>query len=323
MKNTIKNTLVFPALLVFGSSFLQTSIAAKTKEPVRIIVNDWTSQIALSKITGSILSDVGYKIKYVNSKSNGQWFKLKNNQADIQVEVWQGTMAKKYNQLIKTGDIVDAGNHAAKTREDWWYPEYVEKQCPGLPDWKALKKCYKIFATSKTKPKGMYLGGPWEKPDRARIRALKMNFKVIQVKNGDALWVELEKAAKEERPIVLFNWTPNWVEAKYKGKFVEFPKYSPKCISDPKWGENSKYPWDCGNPKDGWLKKIARTEFSKEQPCAFELLKNINFTNAMISNIAAAVDADKMSYDEAAQQWLDNNKKLWHSWIPATCSKIN
>ncbi|QGP59303.1 ABC transporter substrate-binding protein [Piscirickettsia salmonis] len=322
----LKNKLTVLTLSIWATCFCGNVVAQtetstnKNTKITRILVNDWTSQIVLSKIVAHILTSMNYQVTFVQSTSNRQWYKLKSNLADIQVEIWQGTMADKYNQLIKSGDIVDAGNHAAKTREDWWYPEYVEKQCPGLPDWKALRKCYKIFATPKTAPKGMYLGGPWEKPDRARIRALSMNFKVIQVKNSDALWIELEKAVKQKRPIVLFNWTPNWIESKYKGKFIEFPHYSAECENNPKWGLNSKFPWDCGNPKDGWLKKIARSQFQKEQPCAFELLKNINFTNTMIANIAAAVDADKMSYDEAAQDWLNQNKALWHSWIPSSCN---
>jgi hypothetical protein len=30
--------------------------------------------------------------------------------------------------------VIDAATHDAKTREDWWYPSYVEDVCPGLPD---------------------------------------------------------------------------------------------------------------------------------------------------------------------------------------------
>ncbi len=36
-------------------------------------------------------------------------------------------------------------------------------------------------------------------------------------------YFDLAKSFKKKEPIVLFNWTPNWVEAKYEGKFIEFP----------------------------------------------------------------------------------------------------
>ena len=260
-------------------------------------------------------------MKYVQSKTNGQWRKLKYGLAHIQVEVWEGTMADKFEQLLKSKSIVSGGTHNAKTREEWWYPAYVEEVCPGLPDWKALKKCASLFADAQTAPKGKYVGGPWEKPDAARIRALKLGFKVVSVKTGDGLWVELEKAAKVKKPIVLFNWTPNWVEAKYEGKFIEFPDYDPRCESEAKWGFSKKYTWDCGNPKGGWLKKAAWKNVETKWPCAFKILKNMNFSNAQISQASALVDAKKMTYAKAADEWMKSNAKVVKSWVPDNCGK--
>ena len=66
-----------------------------------------------------------------------------------------------------------------------------------------------------------------------------MNFKVVNAGSAAALWAELKSASKRQAPIVLFNWTPNFIEALYKGKFVEFPAYDEKCRKDPKWGPQS------------------------------------------------------------------------------------
>jgi glycine betaine/proline transport system substrate-binding protein len=61
-----------------------------------------------------------------------------------------------------TGDIIDAGNHEAIYRDDWWYPTQVEDLCPGLPDWNALNRCSKIFSRSNSEEKGVYFDGPNE-----------------------------------------------------------------------------------------------------------------------------------------------------------------
>ena len=55
-------------------------------------------------------------------------------------------------------------------------------------------------------------------------------------------------------PIVLFNWTPNFIEAMYDGKFIEFPTFADECRTDASWGMNPETTHDCGNPKDGYLK---------------------------------------------------------------------
>ena len=269
--------------LASSSFFVASADVPESDKPIKVIINDWSSQIVLAKVTGNLFEKLGYRVEYVNKTSNAQWGALKRGLSHVQIEVWEGTMATMFHRMIKAGGMVDAGTHDAKTREEWWYPDYVEKQCPGLPDWKALKNCSSIFAVEETAPKGRYLGGPWEKPDSARIRALGLNFKAIRVKNGDDLWVELEKAFKVKKPIVLFNWTPNWIEAKYQGKFVEFPKHEPACETDVSWGVNKDFLFDCGNPTGGWLKKAAWNGMKKEWPCAYATLKNINFTNNMMS----------------------------------------
>lgn len=292
----------------------------KSTDPIRIITNDWTSQIVLAHITGSIFKTMGYNVAYSKSTTNEQWGALAAGIDHVQVEVWEGTMSDMFNRMVNAKRIADLGTHSAKTREEWWYPEYVEEQCPGLPDWKALKKCASIFSNAESSPSGAYIAGPWEKPEAARIRALGMDFKVQPVSNSDDLWVALAEAKKLNKPIVLFNWTPNWVEARYAGKFIEFPDYAPECETDPAWGINPEFHHDCGNPKNGWLKKAAWSGMQKKWHCAYQTLANIDFNNAMISHAAAQVDVDKLSHAEAASVWMKTNSSLWKTWIPEECS---
>lgn len=306
---------------VLSSTFaFATSTENKTK-PIQIITNNWTSQIVLSHVTGRIFQEMGYQVEYAPLSITDQWGALAHGLAHVQVEVWEGTMSEIFNRMVEEGHIVNVGSHDAKTREEWWYPKYVEEVCPGLPDWKALVNCAKIFETPFSSPSGTYFAGPWEKPDSARIRALGLDFKVKLLSKGDDLWHELEKAEKVKRPIVLFNWTPNWVESIYKGAFVEFPDYDRDCEADPAWGVNPNFIHDCGNPKDGWLKKAAWLDMEETWPCAFQTLKNINFTNLQIATASSLVDVEKQTTEEAAQNWLNDNEKVWRQWIPSTCMK--
>ena len=296
-------------------------VLENTDKAIRIVTNNWTSQIVLSHIVGSIFSSMGYQVEYIPTDTDKQWGALTHGAAHVQVEVWEGTMSKMFNRLLKQKGIIDAGTHSATTREEWWYPAYVEEVCPGLPDWKALKNCASMFATADSSGKGVYFAGPWEKPDEARIRALGLNFKVKVLPKGDDLWIELKKAAAKKRPIVLFNWSPNWVESVYKGKFIEFPSYAPECEKDPSWGINKQFLHDCGNPKGGWLKKAAWSGMQRTWPCAFKTLQQVNFNNEQIAMASKRVDIDHLSYQEAAKQWMANNTAIWNSWIPVECKQ--
>ena len=288
--------------------------------PVIIASNFWTSQNVLSQILHDTFKKNGIESKLKKIKSGSQWRPIMAGKVHVQLEVWQGTMETYFEKAVKSGKAIDAGAHEAQGREEWWYPSYAEKDCPGLPDWKALKKCAAKFNRGKG-TKGIYVAGPWEKPDKARIRALGLDFKVVPVKKGDDLWVELDKSVAKKEPIVLFNWSPNFIEAKYKGKFIEFPEYHPDCDKKASWGISKKWKYDCGNPKGAWIKKLVSAKLPTINKCAFEIVKNFNFTNKMIAEAALFVDGDKMTVQDASKAWAKKYQSKLDSWIPANCKK--
>ncbi|WP_264210369.1 ABC transporter substrate-binding protein [Leisingera thetidis] len=290
---------------------------AGSAEPIKIVENNWTSQLVLSRITGALLEKAGYSVEYKPADNQLQFVAIGNGDMHVQVEVWEGTHRTSFQRQLDAGRMVDAGSHDAVTREDWWYPAYMEKTCPGLPDYEALNKCAEAFATPETAPKGRYLGGPidWEKPDPERIEALGLDFDVVNAGQASTLWAELDAAYRREEPIVLFNWTPNWVEARYDGKFIEFPEHDAKCETDPAWGSNPELTHDCGNPRAGWLKKGVWSGMEDEWPGAYEIIQNLNFTNEHIAQAAAMVDVDGLKPEEAAEQWIRENENVWSAWL--------
>ncbi len=293
----------------------------ESDDPIKVIVNNWTSQLVLANVSGLLLQKMGYNVEYKPSDTQLQYTAMGNGDMHFQVEVWEGTMKKPFDKEVAAGRMLDAGAHDAATREDWWYPAYVEKVCPGLPDWEALKSeaCMKALSVPETAPRGRYLAGPvdWEKPDMERAEALGLEMEIVNAGQASALWAELDAAYKRNEPIMLFNWTPNWVEAKYEGRFVDFPDHDPKCESDESWGINPDLAYDCGNPKNGWLKKGVWSGLPDKWACAYELIQNINFSNAQIAAAAAAVDVDGLKPEEAAQKWVDENESVWQAWMPA------
>ncbi|WDP88443.1 MAG: ABC transporter substrate-binding protein [Desulfobacter sp.] len=317
----ISKRLIHPLLwivfLFFHLSLLHAE-EVKTSNPIKIIVNDWTSQIVLSKILGSIYESIGYKVEYPFYTVDKQFGAMNFGWAHIQVEIWEGTMLDAFEN-VKKKNVVEVGLHPAKTREEWWYPSYVKKRCPGLPDYRALNRCSKLFASPTSSGKGVYLGGPWEKPDAKRIKALGLNFIIKIAKDSDELTAIMQEAVKNQRPIVMFNWTPNWTDFAYDGEFVEFPVYEKACETNPKWGINPLFTHDCGNPKGGRLFKGAWKGVEKQWPCAHKILENMKMTNRMIAEAAYLVDIEKKTYDQAAEIWIKRHQDAVNSWFPSTC----
>ncbi len=186
-----------------------------------------------------------------------------------------------------------------------------KEACPGLPDWQALNECAALFATPETGDKGRFLGGPvdWLKHDDERVAALGMDFVVVNAGSAAALWAELAAAERDKRPIVMFNWTPNFAEAVWPGEFVQFPEWVEGCKDDPSVGPNPDAVWDCGNPADGYLKKAAWEGMAEKWPAAFAVLQKASFTNPQIADMAKLVDIDEMDPEDAATAWLEGQRR--------------
>ncbi len=285
-------------------------------DPIIIPTHDWSSQIVMSNVVGQLLEKLGYEVIYTPTDSQAVYEFVRIGEVHMELEVWEGIFAKSFNAAMDKGGILDAGNHDAITREDWWYPAYVAELCPGLPDWQALERCHAMFTTPETAPNARYLDGPadWLNDNR-RIEALGMHFTAINAEGDAGLWSELESAAKNMAPIVLYNWSPNFTDVLYGGAFIEFPAFHPACKTDPGWGINPDMTDDCGSPEEGYLKKAAWDGMPLKWPVAYKVLTRINFNTFQVGTLSKLVDTDGMEYVEAATQWIEKNEAVWSPWL--------
>lgn len=307
------------ALVALLTMACAAPVMAESDDPIKIPIHNWSSQIVGAYIVGDLLVEAGYEVEYIPADSQVVYTSMCEGDIDLVHEVWQGAFGVAFEAVVDQGCVLDAGTHEAKTREEWWYPAYVAELCPGLPDWEALNACAAVFATPETDPNGRFLAGPvdWLKHDQERVDGLGIDFQVVNAGSAAALWAELESAFNREQPIVLFNWTPNFIEAMYEGAFVEFPTYEEACREDPSWGVNPDLAYDCGNPKDGYLKFGVWEGFPENWPGAYAIVQQINFSNLDIAVMAKLADVDGMEPEAAAQQWLDDNEDKWRPWLEA------
>lgn len=313
------------AALMLSLSWMNTATAQDCGSDDAIIIptHNWSSQIVMSHVVGQLLEKIGCNVEYTPTDSQAVYEAVRIGDATLELEVWEGAFGKSFNAALEKGGIIDVGDHEALTREEWWYPTYVEELCPGLPDWKALVACTDMFARPGSGGKGVFVDGPvdWAHDHfLPMIDALGLNFEMKNVGSAGALWAELEAAAKRNEAIVLFNWSPNFTDGLYGGSFIEFPARDAenKCISDPAWGINKEKTNDCGNPAGGYLKKAAWDGMPKKWPAAYKVLERISFTTNQIGQLAVYVDVDEMEHDEAATEWIEANEDVWKSWLYAS-----
>ncbi len=298
------------AFSVTFASISGQALAADSAQPIIIPTHNWSSQVVMAYVIGGIFESMGNNVEYVPADSQAVYEAIRNGDVTISHEVWQSSFGGAFYNAMSKGGLIDAGTHSAATLEEMGVPQYVidDNLCPGLPDWEALKNCPEVFATADSEGKGRWLEGPqsWHgdlMPVRVEALGLGDLYTVKFAGSADAIWAELASAKKEGRGIITFNWTPNFTDAEGFA-FIEFPGYTEGCrVAD--GGDGS-----CGSPK-GWLKKAANYKFPKTHPEAYKTYSKISFSTKDIGQMAALVDVDKMTHQDAATAWLAAHEDVW------------
>lgn len=291
-------------------------LAQESTDPIKLTLHDWSGQLITTTLMGEVLKEAGYNVEYVQADYIAQFAGLKTGDLDVAMEIWETTGREAMDEAIATGNVVSQGETGMMAIEEWWYPAYMEEQCPGLPDWEALKDCADVFATPETAPLGRYLGGPvtWGGFDDERVEALGLDFEVIHAGTDAALFAELEAAYQRKDPIMLWIYSPHWAPAKYEGSFVKFPDYSAECYSDPSVGINPDAAYDCGKPT-GPIWKVSWAGLADKWPNAAKAIQNFNIDNATMGAMVADVDLNGKSVEETVATWMADNQDVWSAWI--------
>ena len=128
-------------VVLTGCALLAAPVHAQSSDPIKIPLHNWSSQIVGAYIVGKLLNQAGHTTEYVPADSQVVYTSMCEGDIHLVHEVWEGAFGASFQKVVDEGCVIDAATHDAKTREDWWYPAYVEKLCPGLPDWEALNAC--------------------------------------------------------------------------------------------------------------------------------------------------------------------------------------
>jgi glycine betaine/proline transport system substrate-binding protein len=297
-------------------AFITGDAPTVAAQPLLLVINKWNSQRVLAHIVANVLQQAGIEINFVPFDSQIQFQALADGRVHFQVAAWEGPMRDAFNHALSRG-MVDAGTHTAVAREGWWIADYILEDCPAAATWQGLNECAHLFATPETLPAGRFVGPPldWGKQYAQLMNALPMNFRVINVDNESQLWTTLQNAYTHREPLVLFNWTPNFTDVMYTGRFVDFPEPAAACETDPSWGPNPDATGDCGDSHSNWLKKAAWGGLKGTHPAAWSILKRVDFNNRQIARAIQLVEVDGLAPTEAARVWTEDNTATVEQWI--------
>jgi glycine betaine/proline transport system substrate-binding protein len=305
------------------SSWLALSGASaqvpESDEPIKLAMNEWTSQHAVTQIAGKLLEKMGYNVEYVTVGFIPQFQAIADGSVDATLEIWEVNLGDVYWDLVNGGEIDVIGPLGFDGGANLYYPAAAADACPGLPDWQALKACTDVFATPDTFPQGRLLDYPpdWgEQYGAERMAAFDLDFTVVPAGSEGALVAEMRSAVERGEPLLLHFWYPHWVFQELDMVAVELPEYAPECTTDPAWGVNPDATWDCGySPVP--VVKVVSPAMATTWPAALRLLEALSVSLEDDIALMYAIDHEDRDLSEATDEWIANNEAVWQPWVNA------
>ena len=327
------NNLAGPVFVSVLAIALVLPLSAKAAElpesddPIIVTVLDWSQQQVMSHIAGGILESLGYNVEYISATFSPSVQGLAEGELTFAVEIFESMGGQPVAKALESGKVESLGDLGMDVREGLAYPAYMEEQCPGLPDWKALLECQEVFGTPETLPKGRIVDYPlaWEINNKIRIDAYLGDDKYALIPGGSegAMLAEIKSAFLRKQPLLVVFWAPQWVhyeEAVVAGgglKFVKFePAFEAGCNDELALGAFPDRVGDCDWPRE-WIRNFAWAGMKDKWPVAYKVMRAFTIYNDDEQSFSNMADKEGVPIEQIAAEWIRDNEAKWRPWVDA------
>lgn len=293
-------------------------VVAQDDETIRLIENNWSASSLNVNVAKIILEEeLGYDVEIISLDENAQWIAISTGEADASLEVWPSGHADNTAQYIEDLEVIEnIGELGVIGKISWYVPTYIIEEYPELATYEGFQdpELASIFATAETGDAGQFLGPApgWVQYDAEIIENLDMNLEPVFAGSEEAILAELSSAYLREEPILFYFYTPHSIFAEYDLTAVALPEYTEECYEGVADGDASSVA--CDYPADN-LFKIAASDLADRAPDAYNLLKNFSYSAEDQIQMIADVELEGLSFEEAAQNWVDENEDVWMAWL--------
>ena len=259
---------------------------AAGKGTVRIAYVEWADAIVATNILAAALKQAGYDTRLTPVSGAAMWEAVASGDADCMVAAWlPATHAAYYAKLKNKVDVLGPNIEGAKI--GWVVPDYVTVGSIADLDANAPMFGGKVIGID-----------PGAGLMRASEKAMKeYSLGSMQLVEGsDATMVAaLKDAISRKQPIVVTGWTPHWMWAAFKLKY----------LADPKGVFGG----------DETVNNVARKGLAKDMPEVHAILSRFKLSlpeeqGLMMQNQASGTDPAK-----TAAEWVSQHPDVVKSWM--------
>jgi glycine betaine/proline transport system substrate-binding protein len=264
--------------------------ASAAEKKINIGWTAWSDAEAVTKLAAKLLEDrLGYDVKLTLADIGIQYQGVASGKLDGMLMSWQPLTHKAYLERVGK-DIDDLGPMYTRARLGWVVPDYVPAdQLNSIEDLKKKSVREKLDG----KIQGIDPGAGLMQASEKAIKAYGLDgYKLVSASDA-AMVAGLKRAAKRHEWIVVTGWSPHWMFAKWKLRYLEDPKHELGGLET--------------------VNKIVRKGFYQDHPDAYEFLSRMVLPIGDVEKMMA--DAQDSSYEKAVAAYIKSHPDRIDYWV--------
>ncbi len=262
-----------------------TAPAPKAGGTIKLAYVEWASCLAATNVAAAVLEQAGFKVKTVSVTGAMLYAGLANGDVDGMVCAWLPTTHANY--YAKTKDrLVNLGPNMKGTRIGLVVPDYVKID--------SIPQLVSHSAEFDNRIVGIDPGAGIMSLTQKAIKEYNLPEKLV-VGSGATMTAALSNAIRQHKPIVVTGWTPHWMWARWKLKYLKDPKVV------------------YGEPEN--IDTLVRKGLKQDHPRAYAILDAFHWTSDQMGQVMAADNKPNADPKADAQAWVKAHPELVSSWL--------
>ncbi len=267
----------------------QPQAMASARKPhghIELVYVEWSSAVASTNVVKAVLEKAGYDVTATAVSAAAMWQSVASGDADAMVAAWLPTTHAAYYRKVKD-QVVNLGHNLVGTRIGLVVPRYVNIDSISQLESHAKEFDDKIIGID---PGAGIMG----KTEQA-MKAYGLKDFTLVNGSGATMTAALKDAIDNHEPIVVTGWTPHWMWARFKLKYLKDPK---------KVYGGAEY-----------IDTIVRKGLKKAHPEAYRILDNFHWTPKQMGEVMLMNQKPNADPYADAVQWVHEHPDLIKSWM--------
>jgi len=249
-----------------------TKNTVKDDKKVNLSYVEWDTEVASTNVIAEVLRNIGYSVEITPLDNAVMWQAVSTGKSDGMVAAWlPSTHHAQYEKYGK--DLVDLGPNLVGAKIGLVVPDYMTVKSIADLKTEADKKIVGIEPGAGVVAKG---------EEAVKAYPNLQNWKIMTSSSG-AMVTALGQAIKAKKDIIITGWSPHWMFATYKLKYLE----DPQGIFG---GEEE-------------IHTMVRKNLKTDKPDAYKVLDQFKWSVNDIESVMLDISKG-MKPQEAAKKWI-------------------